>query len=97
MYWGPTNLALSPVHHYCVWSCSTDWPKAAENMPKDVFLLNEVSMAGQFGKGWPKTKRGILLLEQQFLTLAAPWDHVGVFRFLVSRLYPSLGQLSQSP
>lgn len=38
-----------------------------------------------------------MLLEQQFLTLAAPWSHVGAFRFLVPRLYPSLGQLSQSP
>lgn len=53
MYCGPTHTAdtaLSPVHHYCVYKRSTDLPKAAEGIPRDDFLLNEVSVAGQFGK-----------------------------------------------
>ena len=56
MYCGPTNMALSPVHHYCVCSCSTDWPKAAENMPKDVFLLNKSQWQDSLGKVGLKLK-----------------------------------------
>lgn len=72
------------VHHYCVYTYSMDLPSAAERMPKDIFLLNEVSMAWQFGKHWPKTENlfpGVGVLEQR--------NNARNSKLLMPRLYPS--------